>query len=351
MKSKLAAVVCAVLAVSLPHRAGAQSLDQLGNRASAIGAFVAVADDASAVAWNPSGLIHGPIFNILLDFGRSTAADDPVVSGQAAGQYGQSLLALGVPPLGLSYSRGRHTLVTAQFPRAGSAASSSSDREIRQVVVRSLVTSNLGLTLVQSIADGVTVGGTLKLVRGSLALGAATVDNWNDAFDQAEPIEGGEGRTTADVDLGAMVSRGRVRGGVVVRNATAPTFAGRPSASPCAEPCERTVTLKRHVRAGVAWGDGWPGIANLIVALDADLTRVPHLRGERRDVAAGAERWFGTQKFAVRGGLRVSTADDARPVASGGGSVAIRSGMYVDISAAWGRDSDARWAISARLMF
>jgi hypothetical protein len=302
------------------------------------------------VAWNPSGLIHGPIFNILMDFGRSTATEDPVVSGQSAGQYGHSLLALGVPPLGLSYSRGRHTLVTAQFPRAGSEAGPSSNRETRQVVVRSVVTSNLGVTLVQSLADGVTVGATVKLVRGSLALGSATVDNWSDAFDQAEMIEG-EGRTTADVDFGAMVSRGRVRGGVVVRNTTSPTFAGRPSAAPCTEPCERTVTLKRHVRAGVAWGDAWPGTANLIVALDADLTRVPHLRGERRDVAAGAEQWFGTQKFAVRGGLRVSTADDARPVASGGGSVAIRSGMYVDMSAAWGRDSEARWAISARLMF
>ena len=72
MSKKSLPVVCAltcVLALA-PQRSGAQPLDQLGNRASALGAFVAVADDASAVVWNPAGLINGPIFNILLDFGR-----------------------------------------------------------------------------------------------------------------------------------------------------------------------------------------------------------------------------------------------------------------------------------------
>lgn len=187
-------------------------------------------------------------------------------------------------------------------------------------MLRSLVTSHLGATVLQSLSDGVTVGGTLKLVHGRI----------ND-----------EGRTTGDVDLGALFSTGRLRAGIVARNLMTPTFNAGPV----------SVTLDRHVRAGAAWGDKWPGLATTVVSVDADLTRVAHVTGDRRDVAAGAERWFRRQTFAVRGGLRASMVEDARPVASVGGSVAVRSGIYVDVAAARGRDNDARWSVSARLMY
>jgi hypothetical protein len=183
-----------------------------------------------------------------------------------------------------------------------------------------MVTSHLGVTVLQSLADGLTVGATLKLVHGSL----------ND-----------EGRITGDVDVGALYSLGRMRAGIVARNMTTPTFEAGPE----------SLTLERHVRVGAAWGDNWPGTAETIVSVDADVTRVAHVSGDRRDVAAGAERWFRRQTIAVRGGLRASTVDGARPVASVGGSVAVRSGMYVDVAAARGRDNDARWSVSARLMY
>jgi hypothetical protein len=311
MTRKSLAVVCAVTAALTlaPQRSAAQPLDQLGNRASALGAFVAVSDDASAVVWNPAGLINGPIFNILVDFGRTTADRRPAAGSAEAGRFGHSFLALGVPPLGLSYSRGRQTAVVQL-----------DGRQDNQVVLRSMVTSHLGVTVLQSVADGLTVGATLKLVHGSL----------ND-----------EGRTTGDADLGALFSAGRMRAGIVARNVTSPTFDAGPV----------SMTLERHVRVGAAWGDSWPGIARTIVSVDADLTRVAHVSGDRRDVAAGAERWFRRQTIALRGGLRASTVDRARPVASVGGSVAVRSGMYVDVAAARGRDNDARWSVSARLMY
>jgi hypothetical protein len=351
MHLKHVGVVCALLLIAGavgPRSAAAQPLDQLGNRASAIGAFVAVADDASAVVWNPAGLINGPIFNILLDFGRSTAAPARLGAGLSAARFGHSLLALGVPPLGLSYSRNRYTQAnvpfpSAQFPETGSAGAADSSRESRQVVVRSLLTSHLGVTILQSLADGVTVGATLKLVRGSLQTGSTGVASWDGAFEHAEMLEG-DPKMTADLDLGALVSKGRVRAGIVARHLTAPEFEdGGLTALP--------MMLERHVRAGVAWGDKWPATAKLIVAVDADLTRVRHITGERRDIAAGAERWFRAQRVALRGGLRTSTLGGARPVASAGGSVAIRSGMYVDVSAARGRDNDARWSVAARLMY
>ena len=311
MNPKFPAVVCALLAglALVPQPSAAQPLDQLGNRASALGAFVAVADDASAVVWNPAGLINGPIFNILVDFGRSPAPPGVPSASAEAGRFGHSFLALGVPPLGLSYSRGRQT-----------AVESRDGREDRQVVVRSMVTSHLGVTVLQSLADGVTVGATLKLVHGSV----------ND-----------DGRVTGDVDVGAMYAAGRMRAGIVARNVTTPSFDAGPL----------TLTLERQVRVGAAWGDRWPGTATTIVSVDADVTRVPHLTGERRDVAAGAERWFRRQTMAVRGGVRASMIEGARPVASIGGSWAVRSGMYVDIAAARGRDNDARWSVSARLMY
>lgn len=320
-----------------PRSAMAQTLDQLGNRAAALGAFVAVADDASAVAWNPAGLVNGPIFNILLDFGRVTEpGGDLLTSTRQAGRSGGTFLAAGVPPLGLSYYRMRKTELNP-------AVESGSGRQNEQLGVRSLVTSQLGVTLLQSLADGLTVGATVKLVHGRLASDVVSATSWDAAFDAAEELEA-SGQTTVDLDAGALLATGRLRVGLVARNLAAPSFDDRRRNG-------MPMTLDRHVRAGVAWGDAWPGISTLIVALDADLTRVRQVSGDRRDLAAGAERWFGGQKFAVRGGVRASMVDGARPMASGGGSLAVRAGTYVDVYAARGRNKDGAWGIAARLMY
>jgi hypothetical protein len=88
-----------------------------------------------------------------------------------------------------------------------------------------------------------------------------------------------------------------------------------------------------------------------VVAVDADLTTVAEIGEERRDVAVGAERWFRNGTVALRGGVRASTTGQGRPLASAGGSYAVRSGIFIDAFAATGRDGDRRWGIAGRLSY
>jgi hypothetical protein len=194
--------------------------------------------------------------------------------------------------------------------------------------------------VLQSIVDGITVGATAKLMRGSFASGTATIGSWDDGFDRADMLES-RGETTADVDVGVLAGSGRARLGLVAQNLASPTFAAGTD----------EISLARHVRVGAAWGDRWPSPARLILALDADVTRVEHPAGARRDVAAGIERWFRGQRIAVRGGFRASTVGAVRPVASGGASYAVRSGIYLDAYAAAGRGADRRWGVAGRLSY
>src|SRR3954453_8633499 len=65
----------------------------VGVRAAGMGgAFTAIADDASAVYWNPGGLASGAFFGLTLDHNM-------------ADQGSASTIALATPPLGLSYYR------------------------------------------------------------------------------------------------------------------------------------------------------------------------------------------------------------------------------------------------------
>src|SRR3954466_13515578 len=133
--------------------AAAQTFDTVGTRAAGMGgAFVAVADDASAAYWNPAGFASGAYFSLVLD--RSEAKLDPPGSAPAGSRSGL-LLALGAPAVGLSYYRLRSTAVRASplsFPAT--------------VEADTLITHHVGATVVQSLAPGLAAGATLKLVRG-----------------------------------------------------------------------------------------------------------------------------------------------------------------------------------------
>jgi hypothetical protein len=325
--------------IALAGSATAQGLETLGSRAAGMAAFVAVADDASAVAWNPSGLVTGPIFNVQIDLGRSTNKPNSLPAERSlAADLDSTLIAIGTTPVGLAYYR----LRTASFEGGHPAVVEIPDRQLRRVSVRTLITSHLGATVQQSVGDYVTLGATLKLVRGSVGAASVDVESWDDAFERAESVER-QGATRGDLDVGAMVAVGRMRAGLVARNLTAPSFGeeGRPGRA----------TLKRHVRVGMAWADRWPGLSHTVISVDADVTRVPHPSGERRDVAAGAEQWLGGQRIGVRGGVRASTTGDARVVLSAGGSYAVRAGMYVDAFVARGAADDRGWGIAARLTY
>jgi hypothetical protein len=340
------ATAFALVALTSVSSVSAQSLETLGSRASAMAAFVAVADDASAVAWNPSGLVSGPLFNVQIDLGRLTnRPDDPPERGDMAGRLGSTLVAIGTTPVGVAYYRMSDT----SFATVDPAVVGSPDREEeQQVLVRTLVTSHLGATVQQSVGDYLTLGATIKLVRGSVGVATVTATTWDGAFDRADAVDR-HGSTRADVDAGAMFAAGRVRAGIVVRNVTAPSFDVRGERGQ--DPSAPRATLERRARVGLAWADRWPGISATVLSFDADLTRVPHPAGERRDMAAGIERWLAGQRFGIRGGVRASTVGDARPVVSAGGSYAVRPGMYVDAYVAGGTSDERAWGLAARVTY
>ena len=89
--------------------------------------------------------------------------------------------------------------------------------------VRPLTTSNVGVTVVQTVVPGLVIGATTRLVRGR--------------------VETLEARTTADVDAGVMVSVSAVRLGLTARNLREPEFQAGPVA----------VKLERQVRIGAAF--------------------------------------------------------------------------------------------------
>jgi hypothetical protein len=319
--------------------ANAQGLETLGSRAAAMAAFVAVADDASAVAWNPSGLVAGPFFNLQLDLGRSTDhPDGRPTPGDGAGRGNATLVALGTTPVGLAYYRLSNTSLIVS-----PADQVPPDRQNGQVLARTLVTSHIGATVQQSVGELLTLGATLKLVRGSVGVASVDTGTWEEAFDAVEAVAR-SGSTRGDLDVGATLAAGRMRAAVVVRNLTAPSFGDESGQGDRAR-------LERHVRIGVAWADRWPGISATVLSVDADVTEVPHAGGVRRDVAAGVERWVRGRHIGVRGGVRVSTLGDVRPVVSAGGSYAVRAGIYVDAFVARGAHDDRAWGLAARVTY
>src|SRR6476646_6131412 len=106
-------VICRVVVLAVAAGAGAQSaaaqaFDPVTTRAAGMaGAFVAVTDDASAVYWNPAALASGSFFSLLLDRTSDKATDGPDLGGSRSSTF----IALGTPPVGVSYYRLRNTWV------------------------------------------------------------------------------------------------------------------------------------------------------------------------------------------------------------------------------------------------
>src|ERR1700733_6712840 len=96
----LVSFVSFVLCVQPVH---AQIYETVGTRAQGMGgAFVAVADDATATWWNPAGLATGPYFSGILE--RSTLNDPgPPAAAGPARRDGVTDFAISFPALGLSY--------------------------------------------------------------------------------------------------------------------------------------------------------------------------------------------------------------------------------------------------------
>ena len=261
------------------------------------GAFTAVADDATAGWWNPAGLAGGALFNGLVEYGRPEKSQPESVRGFAAAY----------PALGLTYYR----LPLSQIRVATSTGLPPTSRQEGSVL------SLYGVTVGQSLGDHLVLGTTLKLLHADT--------------------------TNVSLDVGAMASFGPARFGLTVRDLAEPGFGSGDGA----------FMLERHIRAGAALSSGRRGVVGTAtVAVDVDLTTTRGVDGDERIIAAGAEAWTSTRTFGVRGGLSKNTVGDGARGQSGGLSILVRTGTYVDAYLSGGND-EARhgWGFALRVTF
>jgi hypothetical protein len=111
------------------------------------------------------------------------------------------------------------------------------------------------------------------------------------------------------------------------------------------------IELGREVRLGGAWGSGWPGLSRVIVSVDGDLMSHATPLGDRREVAAGVETWWRSQRIGLRGGVRRSTIGDARAAVAAGISAGMTSGMLLEAHVVRGQDAERSWSVGARMLF
>lgn len=275
-----------------PAPALAQAEAPVGVRAAGMGgAFTAVADDASAVFWNPGGLASGAFFSVVLD--RNTMDDRSA-----------TLVALGTPPFALTYYR----TATGDLPNGRNR----------------LVAHHAGVSVVQSVGDRIAAGATLKLVRGEVSAGQAPSLSTN----------------KFDADLGVMTKGALGRLALSVRNLLQPEF----------RTAEGFTRLERRVRAGISVNLR----QSTTVAADLDLTTAPTARGAWRDMAIGVETQA-TRNAWLRSGVHWNAAaggDGAAPVGSIGASYAVYGSTMADAQVSFSSSKGNRgWGVGLRFVF
>lgn len=332
----LAILTACVLSVHATS-ALAQTVETVGIRAAGMGgAFVAVADDATAVYWNPGALAAGALVSAVVEHSRIDLGElrrdlnfGPQGERIRAQRGTGTLVALGVPPLGLAYYRLTATGFDAGRPRPIPAGQGFT-----------LVTDNVAVNLLHSLADGVHVGASLRAVRGSAGFASFLVGG-DGSVDDALDMSAGLPRETSwafDVDAGALIARGRWRIGLLARNLLEPEF-DVPRLAP--------VSVSRQVRVGAAFLPR----SGTTVSADVDLTRTRTSLGERRHAAVGVEQTV-IPRLAIRGGVRLDTTDAIRPAAAVGGSVAVLSSAWIDAQVTLAaRDAERGFGIGLRFGF
>ena len=295
----------ALATIAFPSFTFAQRFDDVGVRAQGMaGAFVAVADDASATWWNPAGL--------------ATALHAVDFSGEVS-EGGRGGIALGFPSLGLSYYR----LKISQIQPSGSTASGGSSRQDNGAAGSSVPSgdvglSQFGLTVGQSLTRHLVIATTVKLVNA-------------------------QGDTRADLDVGAMAAFGVMRLGVTVRDVRNPTFGSGADA----------IELDRRARAGAAViVPGRGKLDGLTIAVDADLNSAQAGGRDEQEVAGGVETWWVGRRIGVRGGVGTNTAAGGGSFGAFGVTVVPYPRLNVDGAVTRGSDSARnQWSFGVRLAY
>jgi len=329
MSKRAPRLLVAIVLALCPNLVSAQSFEPVGTRASGMaGAFVAVADDASAVYWNPGALAAGSFFGLVLDHNVSSREPDEGVNG--SGTRSAFLAALSTPAVGVSYYRFRATTATPQ------AASPTTSR------LENLITHQTGVTLVQSLFGRLSVGTTVKLVRGVAASAVALGTDSKALVDQAEDLVG-NATNKFDADVGVLGVFGTLRAGLTVRNVGEPKFQTVGNVD--------EIGLDRHVRAGVAVATA----VGVMIAVDSDITTAHGPAGDIRDLAIGGEARVLSRLYA-RAGTRFNTIGDQpggrTPTVSFGGTYAVLSSILVDGQLTTGSSGGGTgWGVAGRVVF
>lgn len=344
-------VVCFASAVSFvtfvsfarPSEARGQTTDIVGVRAQGMGgAFTAVADDATASWWNPAGLAGGAYFNALIEAGSHREPSTERTSNgapQSAWRADTRGVAIAYPALGLSYYRLRVSEIEPQTSTGTTGAVRQEEGAV-DVRLRSMVVSQYGATVGQSLGRHLVVGSTFKLVTAGAR---SHVQAASAASPDAAAATDASTETHVGLDVGAMAMVGRARLGLTVRNVKQPEFGSGPDA----------FTLRRQVRAGAALSSGTRGaIGSATLAVDADLTSTTSALGDERRVAAGAEVWTSARTFGVRGGVSANTIGRRRTALSAGLSAVVKKGMYAEGELTGGSDEGRHgWGVALRVTF
>jgi hypothetical protein len=326
--------------VGLCADAHAQMYEIVGTRAQGMGgAFVAVANDATATWWNPAGVATGANVSIVYD--RATTAAPIEASDEGPAWLGQgSGFAFAYPALGLSYYR-LHITEIRPFSSNAGGDPGRQDQGAAGVDLRTLSVREFGATITQTAGPHLAVASTLKLIRAgraaSMDAGAGSARDRLEAFASTDVSH----ETETDLDIGAMVSLGRTRVGVSVKHVREPEFGEGDAA----------FEMKRQARVGAAFFAGGAPVS-ITAAVDADVTSTATALGDVRHLAAGAEAWLFERRIGVRGGVSSNTVGDVGNSASVGISVGSRSGYYLDGAITMGSDKSREgWALSLRLSF